>query len=155
MARLYHDWRAGYGKIGAELSTSKEPMSKRLVAATSRPVEMTNAALFTFMVGAFSILIGLGQSGEAAVVYNTAMLFNVIAVGLGVLDFIFGIGALALKPWAWRLGLIVQAASLINVLVVWGFIGFTLNRLPIIVFSVIVGWYLLRPKIRDAFQPKT
>jgi hypothetical protein len=128
-------------------------MSKRFIAPTSRPVEMTNAVLFTFMAGVFSFLIGLGQSGETTAVYNAATLFNILAIGLGALEFVFGIGALSLKPWAWRLGLIVQAANIVNVLAVWAFAGFTLHRVLIVVFSGIIGWYLLRPKIRAAFQP--
>jgi hypothetical protein len=127
-------------------------MSRKKWSEMRRPVEVTNAVLIIFMVGVFSILIGLGVNGAGSPASGSAVFLGVIAVGLGVLEIVFGVGALLLKPWGWWLGLSVQLANIISVIAGWLAEGFNSNRLLIVVFSCIILWYLFRPKVRAAFQ---
>lgn len=71
---------------------------------------------------------------------------------LGILNLIFGFGALSLKPWAWLYGIVIYGLGILA-----GFGMFAAGEGGIsagciqIAVSALILWYLYTPKVRRVF----
>jgi hypothetical protein len=132
-------------------------------ASTQRPIGVTILAVLAIIGGVLGILGGVlillgggiiaasGVEGAGAV-GGLIIVFAVISIVIGVLYLAFGIGAWGLKPWAWMLGVIGAALSILSSLfqVIFLQSDFT-SQIVSIVISVIILVYLFTPGVRQAF----
>lgn len=80
----------------------------------------------------------------------TAGGLNVI---VGMINLLFGLGFLSLKPWAWLLGVIMQIAN-IAIIIISLFAGrlpWLLSLLLLIIYGAILS-YFFQPRVRQAFN---
>lgn len=72
---------------------------------------------------------------------------------IGIVNLLFGLGALSLKPWAWYLGIAMQVLGVIIIFVSW-FSGRLLIPIAVILLLIYGGvlYYFFQPKIRQAFH---
>ncbi len=117
---------------------------------SARPTGVTILAILEFIGGIFG-LIGGGLSMMLAMVamqYDPSLgtvllIFALIPLLIGIIDFIIGWGLWTLKSWAWLLALIFGIIGLI-----FGIIG--LNIIGIII-NLIIVLYLWQPDVKAAF----
>jgi hypothetical protein len=95
---------------------------------------------------------GLGVLGGSAAAGGMGFLFGGLSLVSAILYLAFGIGAWMLKPWAWILGIVGVAVSILSTLVtlVSGN-GSLISAIISIIIPVIILWYLFRPEIKKAF----
>lgn len=130
-----------------------------------RPIGVTIIALLAILSGLIGACWAISLSGFATAAWLTGALFGgdglqawgnsalwgaITGVASAVFSLIFGIGAWNLRPWAWWVGVIAMALSLINPIlalisgdIVPGFFG--------LIIPVAVLIYLLLPSTRQAF----
>jgi uncharacterized membrane protein (DUF2068 family) len=133
----------------------------------SRPVGVTILAILAILggiallcLGGLSVLGGtvasgsLSAAGGAAVAANSGLITaigGVLAV-LGVLYIVMAVGLLQLKGWAWTLGIVLSALSLIldvaQIVQKPSTLG---QQLVSIVISLVILVYLFTPRVRQAF----
>lgn len=95
---------------------------------------------------------GLGVLGGSAEAGGLGFLFGGMSLLSAVLYLAFGIGAWLLKPWAWILGIIGAAWSILSSvvsLIAGG--GSLIGTIIAIIIPAIILWYLFRPEIKQAF----
>lgn len=128
-----------------------------------RPLGVTILAFLAILLGIIGILGGCMLMGFGSLLAPIGALFgggqlgsSAFAGGLGwaisaVIALIAGFGALALKGWAWILGLLASGLSLVTAL--WGAFqgGSWCLSAPGIILPGIIVFYLLTPGVRKAF----
>lgn len=114
----------------------------------SRPAELTALGILAILAGLFGFLIGafVIMSPDPLVGALSAM-----ALLIGFLYVVAGVGFLQVNPRAWTLGLIVSLLSLVRNLVeaVTRPLFFAL---PGIFVPIVVIYYLTRPQVRALFS---
>jgi hypothetical protein len=90
---------------------------------TERPTGVTALGILALIGGTLGLIAacaGLFNSGFLTALRATGTAqFVLIATGLAalveaVIQLVFGIGALQLRPWAWTLGVVLQMANLLT-----------------------------------------
>jgi hypothetical protein len=128
--------------------------------ATARPTGITILAVLSAIGGVLSIiggiaLIGLLGAGAAATgqagLFGIGVVFGVLALALGIASLAFAYGAWTLQPWAWTLGVIIQAANIIFAVV--AVIGGSdiASQIIGVAIAAIILYYLFQPNIKAAF----
>lgn len=124
-----------------------------------RPTGVTILAILAFIGGIFGILGGLalvGFSGRIAASGvaggGFATILGVLLLLYGVLALVLGYGFWTLKPWAWTLGVGLQAAGIVlNVLQFINDSTQLVSAIFSIAISVAILWYLYQPHVKAAF----
>jgi hypothetical protein len=130
-----------------------------------RPVGVTIIAVLAIIgavLGLFASLSLLGISGlgflgiqgtSSSVVLGASVLaaFGVAWMISAVLQLVFGVGALQLRPWAWTLGVILYVVSLLGYVVSLFTVGITFSTVIGIVVVAIILAYLYTHDVRQAF----
>jgi uncharacterized membrane protein (DUF2068 family) len=124
-----------------------------------RPTGITVLAILSFIGGVLAIFAGLalvGLSGAIAAAAGggggLATILGLLLLVFGVLELILGYGFWTLKPWAWSMGVALQAAG-----IVLDVIQFTNNgsQLVSVIISIAISaaiiWYLFQPHVKAAF----
>lgn len=92
-----------------------------------------------------------GTSSQLAADAGILVVLSIIVLALAVLDFVFGVGALQLRAWAWKLGVGLSAVNIIldvvEIIVAHSIFG---NIIGIVVNAIIL-YYLYQPNVRKAF----
>jgi len=124
------------------------------MTASQRPMGVTILAILAIIVGGIEVLGGVislvgggatAVGGEDIPTAGALSLIGVFAAILGVLNLIFGLGALALKPWAWKFGVGLQFFAILAGL-------FQLpNSIVAIVINGLILYYLFRPNVKRVF----
>ena len=124
-----------------------------------RPTGITVLAILSFIGGVLAILAGLalvGLSGAIAAAAGggggLATILGLLLLVFGVLELILGYGFWTLKPWAWSMGVALQAAGI--VLDVIQFINNGSQLVSVIIsiaISAAIIWYLFQPHVKAAF----
>lgn len=138
-----------------------------MTATARRPLGIAILAVLGIISGLVTILLALPSlgisgflmtpQGQAEAAYISSdlrvalALFGAGFLILGVLNLAFGIGAIALRKWAWPLGAGLQGLNLLFNVVDWIEHGFGVVGLLNVVIAVAILWYLLQPNIRAAF----
>lgn len=139
----------------------------------NRPVGVTILGVLAIVAGAFGIIgaiasavgafalaaLGAGAlasgargAGFAAAGVAIILVFAVWLLILGGLDIIFGIGALRLKGWAWTLGVVLMAISIISdVVQVFAAHGSFFGTIIGVAISLFILYYLFTPEVKAAF----
>lgn len=138
-------------------------------ASVRRPMGITILAVLGIISGLVTILLALPSLGvggllltpegqQAAQSAQTPsglgiplLVFGAGFLLLGVLNLVFGVGAMGLRSWAWPLGVGLQSFNLVLNVVDWIQGGFSLADLLNVALAVVIMWYLLQPNIRAAF----
>jgi uncharacterized membrane protein (DUF2068 family) len=104
------------------------------------------------ILGGITLLIGgsfIGAATGSAALGSLASIFGAVLLVSGVLDLIFAWGAWGLQPWAWTLGVVLQAVAL--VLGLYNLINGNSGAIVSIAVAAVITYYLFRPEIRAAF----
>ena len=112
--------------------------------------------------GSFAVLaLGTAVAGFAGFMAGlVALVSSVVGVAMGALAVVFGVGALGLKPSAWRLGVwlayVGMAWAVLDVVLVLvshpaGVFGALLGAIVSIAISLVLLWYLYTDEVRAAF----
>jgi hypothetical protein len=128
--------------------------------ATARPTGVTILAVLSAIGGVLGILggialIGLGGIGAASTgqagLFGIGVVFGILALALGIASLAFAFGAWTLQPWAWTLGVILQAANIIFAVV--AVIGGSdiASQIIGVAIAAIILYYLFQPNIKAAF----
>jgi len=121
----------------------------------NRPFGVTVIAVLALIGGLFGlcwpILVFTGSALLGPVFGTIGVIAGIFLIVGPILQLVFAAGAFGLRPWAWYLGLISTGITVLGVVInlfqgasfwsaIWG------GLVPIIIF-----FYLLSPKVRQAF----
>ena len=106
------------------------------MAASQRPKGVTILAWSAILGGVITLMSVLGGNFWGLI---------------GILNLIFGFGALALKPWAWLYGIVVQIPGILFSLALFSS-GDTLllGIIGIVIYGLIL-YYLFTPNVKRVF----
>ena len=113
-----------------------------------RPTGVTILAILAFIAGILGILGGIGLfaigGGWAAL--------GAITLIIGILELGLGYGFWTLKPWAWMLGITLQAINIVlNVIYLITQRSTAVSDIIDILIAAGIIYYLTRPQVRQAF----
>ena len=124
-----------------------------------RPTGITVLAILSFIGGVLAIFAGLALVGLSGAIASAAggggglaTILGLLLLVFGVLELILGYGFWTLKPWAWSMGVALQAAGI--VLDVIQFINNGSQLVSVIIsiaISAAIIWYLFQPHVKAAF----
>lgn len=103
------------------------------------------------LLGALALLTvgGTALGGWTGAIFAAGL----VALGYAALSLLLAYGLWDLRPWAWGLGLAVQALGAIQVLLRWAGGRASLPEVVIgIALSAAIAWYLLRAEVREVFR---
>jgi len=118
---------------------------------------VTILAILAAIGGVLGILAGLALMSLGAVtdlavpgLSGLLGLLGIVTMVLGVLDLVFAYGAWGLKPWAWMLGIALEAIGIVvNIL------EYRSSTVGSTIFSIVIAgaiiYYLYQPQVRRAF----
>jgi hypothetical protein len=124
-----------------------------------RPTGITVMAVLSAIGGVFGLLAAVALLGVGAAVGATgnglgglAAIAGIIVLAYSVLSLVLAYGFWTLKPWAWPLGIGVQALGIIQA--VLQFMDNSTNVVSLVISLAIAGvilWYLYQPHVKAAF----
>jgi len=140
--------------------TPPPPPAPAPTTGAARPMGITILAVLSAIGGVLSILagialIGLGGVGAAstgqAALFGLGAIFGLLILASGIASLAFAYGAWTLQPWAWTLGVALQAISIgLAVLSVIGGSDIA-SQIIGVAISAIILYYLMQPSIKAAF----
>lgn len=131
-----------------------------------RPIGVTIIAIIAIIAGVLQLLGGLSLLGMGTGALQPflpagmggAELLGALGIGAGVaalvmavLYIVFGVGALGLRSWAWTLGVVLYAVSVVAGIVAMVTTGFTVAVVVSTIIAAAILAYLLMPDVRSAF----
>ena len=124
-----------------------------------RPTGVTVLAILAAIGGVFGILGGLALVGFGGVAAaggvaggGLATIVGLLLLAYGVLALVLAYGFWTLKPWAWTLGVGLQAAGIvINILQFVNDSRQLVSAIVSIAISALILWYLFQPHVKAAF----
>jgi uncharacterized membrane protein (DUF2068 family) len=122
-----------------------------------RPTGVTIIAVLSAIGGVLGLLaslalLGLGAAGAAGGLGGLAFVAGIIVLAYSVLSLVLAYGFWFLKPWAWPLGVGVQAVGILQA--VLQFMNNTSQFVSLVISLAIAGlilWYLFQPHVKAAF----
>lgn len=124
-----------------------------------RPLGITIFAILAGVGGVFGLiggaaLLGIGSLATAAgfLVGAVAVVFGLLILAVAILEIGLAYGLWTMKPWAWSLGIGLEAVAVVLELI--RFAGGRSTASSFIVTLVIAGaiiWYLTQPHVRALF----
>jgi hypothetical protein len=106
------------------------------------------------VLGMLAVLIGLFSVGGGAILLTSADLtivaLNAVAVVIGILFLVCGIGFFQGKQWAWTLGVLVAVLSIIRNLIE-AVQGLIFAAIPGIALALVVIYYLRTGSVKAYF----
>jgi uncharacterized membrane protein (DUF2068 family) len=151
---------------------SAEPIPDSTAATAARGTTSTNAATsaegrpmgvtiitilaaidgLLFVLGGVFLLIGssaLGIAFDSAALGGLAAVIGAVTLVIGILLLVFAWGAWGLQPWAWTLGVVLEAIAI--VLGLFNLFNGSGGAVLSIAIAVVITWYLFQPDVRRAF----
>jgi uncharacterized membrane protein (DUF2068 family) len=119
-----------------------------------RPTGVTILAVLAAIGGVFGIIGGLALVGFGGAVAGAglAMIVGLFLLVYGVLALFLAYGFWTLKPWAWTLGVGLQAAGIVlNILQFVNDSKQLVSAIVSIAIAAVVLWYLFQPHVKAAF----
>lgn len=131
-----------------------------------RPMGVTIIAIIAIIAGVLQLLGGLGLIGVGTGAFQAVLpggmggadLLGALGVGAGVAAIVmavlyitFGVGALGLRSWAWTLGVVLYAVSVLAGIVAMVTTGFSAAVVISTIIAAAILAYLLMPTVRAAF----
>jgi hypothetical protein len=118
---------------------------------------VTIIAVLAFIAGIFGLLASItliGLSGVAASVGYGPFPFlgGLVLLAISVAELAIGYGFWTTKPWAWRLGVILQFAQVAWAVLSLVLVRFDLGNLIVtVIIAAVLIYYLNKPAIRAVF----
>jgi uncharacterized membrane protein (DUF2068 family) len=109
------------------------------------------SGVFQIFGGVF-LLIGssaLGMAFDSAALGGLAAVIGAITLVTGILLLVFAWGAWGLQPWAWTLGVVLEAIAI--VLGLFNLFNGSGGAVLSIAIAALITWYLFQPDVRRAF----
>ncbi len=137
---------------------ASQPLSGMPETLAGRPTGVTIIAVLAAIGGVFGIFGGLlliGVGGFAGVATGSGAfgglvaLFGAVALISGILSLVFAWGAWGLQPWAWTLGVVLQAVSI--VLALYNLVRGDTSAIISLAIAGVITYYLFQPGIRKLF----
>ena len=134
------------------------PSAPTPTATAGRPTGITILAVLAAIAGVFALLGGLALVASGGFIGATtgsgslgglASLVGAVLIVSGAASLFFAWGAWGLQPWAWTLGVVIQAVNI--VLGLFQLINGNAGSLLSIVIAGAITYYLFRPEIKAAF----
>lgn len=123
-----------------------------------RPMGVTILAILAAIGGVLGILAGLALMALSSATTDLAIsglsgltsILGIVTLALGILDLVFAYGAWGLKPWAWMLGIGLEAAGIVVDLLVFRSSTASSTVISVLIAAGII-YYLYQPHVRRAF----
>ena len=124
-----------------------------------RPLGVTILAILAAIGGVLGILAGLVLVGLSSAVAAADMvlplsgavaILGIITIVISLGDLAFAYGAWGLKPWAWMLGIVLEAIGIVVNLAEWRSATASSTVVSIVIAGAII-YYLYQPHVRRAF----
>jgi len=124
-----------------------------------RPLGVTILAILAAIGGVLGILAGLVLVGLSSAVAAADMvlplsgavaILGIITIVVSLGDLAFAYGAWGLKPWAWMLGIVLEAIGIVVNLAEWRSATASSTVVSIVIAGAII-YYLYQPHVRRAF----
>ena len=139
------------------VDTSRPVDTPRPVGAAERPLGVTVIAVMSAIGGFFGLLaslvfLGFGATTAASGLGGLAFLAGLIILAYSLLSLALAYGFWTLQPWAWPLGVGVQALGIVQA--VLQFLNDGTQFFSLLVSLAIAGvilWYLFQPHVKAAF----
>jgi uncharacterized membrane protein (DUF2068 family) len=122
-----------------------------------RPTGVTIIAILSAIGGVLGllaslVLLGLGAAGAAAGLGGLAFIAGIIVLAYSILSLVLAYGFWTLKPWAWPLGVGVQAVGILQAILQFANDSSQIVNLVIsIAIAGVILWYLFQPHVKAAF----
>jgi len=122
-----------------------------------RPTGVTIIAILSAIGGVLGllaslVLLGLGAAGAAASLGGLAFIAGIIVLAYSILSLVLAYGFWTLKPWAWPLGVGVQAVGILQAILQFANDSSQIVSLVIsIAIAGVILWYLFQPHVKAAF----
>ena len=118
-------------------------------AVAERPLGVTIIAILAGLGGVLGLLAALTLLSVIGLVGGLGTFFFVLAMVVAIVSLVFAYGAWTLQPWAWTLGIVLQALAVVNALYAIAD-GDTSGIVSLLIAGVIL-WYLFQPDVKAAF----
>jgi hypothetical protein len=137
--------------------------------AQQRPIGVTVIAVISAILGILAMLLGLllmlggalfgglavSTGGPGAGIAGGLFagifgFFGFVFLIVGIVDIVFAYGAWTLKPWAWMLGIVIAAVSIVLALLSLGGDSAVTEVVTIALWAVVI-YYLNTPPVKLAF----
>jgi len=108
-------------------------------------------------VGALGVFIGSTGAIEGLIFLNIGLEIwtGAVLMLLGALGVVFGLGALAQRPWAWTMGIVLYGLNLLAGVALLLGVGFGWTYAYIAVLSAVIVGYMYSPTAREAMGHPT
>ena len=110
------------------------------------------------MIGFFNLLDGIAAIANssfyianARYVVGDLRAWGWVALILGVLDIVLGVGFLQVKPWAWTLGIVLEIVSIVLAVINIVTTQSIFNNIISIAIAGYILYYLNTPTVKQAF----
>jgi uncharacterized membrane protein (DUF2068 family) len=114
-----------------------------------RPLGVTIIAVLAAIGGVFGVIGSIALFsllGSAPGIFAAYALMN---LAISVLLLVFAFGAWTLQPWAWTLGVVLEAVAI--VLGLYALVDGDASAVVSIALAAVVLWYLFQPSVKAAF----
>lgn len=108
-------------------------------------------------IGAFGVFVGSTGALESIIFLNIGFEIwtGAVLMLLGAVGVTFGLGALAQRPWAWTMGVVLYALNLLAGVALLVGVGFGWTYSYITILSAVILGYMLSPSAREAMGHET
>lgn len=134
------------------------PPASSAPAATGRPLGVTIIAILAAIYGVFGVFGGLllllggsaiGIAAGSAAFGGLAAVVGAVTLVMAILMLVFAWGAWGLQPWAWTLGIVLEAIAI--VLGLYNLFSGNGGAVISIALAALITYYLFQPDVRRAF----
>ena len=115
-----------------------------------RPIGIAILAVLAAIGAMYDLLLLLALFGGVPLFGGFVIMIAVTLLAVAIVTLVFAYGAWTLKPWAWTLGVVLEA-----VLIVFALYSLTRADPSAVVTLGIAGvilWYLFQPSVKAAFE---
>jgi hypothetical protein len=125
------------------------PVPLAAPAPAERPLGVTVIAILAGLGGVLGLLATLTLLGAVGLIGGLGTFFFLLALAVAIVSLVFAYGAWTLQPWAWTLGIVLEALAAVNALYAIAD-GDTSGIVSLLIAGVIL-WYLFQPDVKAAF----
>lgn len=114
-----------------------------------RPLGVTIIAVLAAIGGLFGLIGSLAIFSLLAASGGIFVVYALMTLAVSILSLVFAYGAWTLQPWAWTLGVVLEAVAV--ALGVYSLVDGDASAIVSIALAGIVLWYLFQPSVKAAF----
>jgi hypothetical protein len=125
------------------------PRPPSAATAGVRPLGVTVIAILAGLGGVLGLLAALTLLSVIGLVGGLGTFFFLLALVVAIVSLVFAYGAWTLQPWAWTMGIVLEALAVVNALYAIAD-GDSSGVISLLIAGVIL-WYLFQPDVKAAF----